>query len=439
MPIAGSGEPNAHKETGDKDMRLTFVSNYFNHHQKPLCEAFAHTPQVEFVFLQTEPMEEERLRMGWGLDITAYPYVRVWQQDEAAAREAVLSSDVVIWGGVETKGPEKALEERLAAGKLTFRYSERIYKEGRWRFISPRGLKQKYHDFTRYRKAPYYLLCAGAYAGSDYALVRAFPKKKFVWGYFPETKRYDFDELMAKKSTAGEPVRLLWAGRMIDWKHPEIAIQVADRMLHGAPGMVTDLPQKVRKNGGFVLTMAGSGEMEQELRLAVLEKGLEQVVRFTGFLKPEQIREEMERSDIFLFTSDEKEGWGAVLNEAMNSGCLVVARPEIGAVPYLLDHGYNGMINGKTGYYPAMTAWLIMNREEFRRQAGRAYDTIINAWNAENAAAQFLRVAEELLRGGTFTYAEKLPFENGPTGMLQPMCRDPELRPQEGARFARRW
>ena len=53
--------------------------------------------------------------MGWGLDVTAYPYVRLWQEDPEAARQDVLQSDVVIWGGVEVEGPEAALEERLLA------------------------------------------------------------------------------------------------------------------------------------------------------------------------------------------------------------------------------------------------------------------------------------------------------------------------------------
>ena len=32
----------------------------------------------------------------------------------------------------------------------------------------------------------------------------------------------------------------------------------------------------------------------------------------------------MEKADIFLFTSDRREGWGAVANEAMNSACALV-------------------------------------------------------------------------------------------------------------------
>ena len=52
----------------------------------------------------------------------------------------------------------------------------------------------------------------------------------------------------------------------------------------------------------------------------------------------------MERADIYLATSDRQEGWGAVINEAMNSGCAVVADHMMGAVPYLISHEENGMI-----------------------------------------------------------------------------------------------
>ena len=49
----------------------------------------------------------------------------------------------------------------------------------------------------------------------------------------------------------------------------------------------------------------------------------------------------MEKSEIFLFTSDKGEGWGAVLNESMNSACAVVASHAIGSVPFLLKDGEN--------------------------------------------------------------------------------------------------
>ena len=70
-------------------MKLTFVSNYFNHHQRPLSDAFNATPGVDYTFIQTEDMEEERIKMGWGIDITKYPYVREWKGNEDECRALI--------------------------------------------------------------------------------------------------------------------------------------------------------------------------------------------------------------------------------------------------------------------------------------------------------------------------------------------------------------
>ena len=58
-------------------MKFIFVSNYINHHQIPFCEAMRRRLGENFCFIQTEPMAEERVRMGWGVDLARLPYVRV--------------------------------------------------------------------------------------------------------------------------------------------------------------------------------------------------------------------------------------------------------------------------------------------------------------------------------------------------------------------------
>ena len=47
-------------------MTITFVSNYINHHQIPFSDACYRKLGEGYCFVQTEPMEEERLAMGWG-------------------------------------------------------------------------------------------------------------------------------------------------------------------------------------------------------------------------------------------------------------------------------------------------------------------------------------------------------------------------------------
>ena len=53
-------------------MKITFVSNYLNHHQIPFCEKLIELTNNDFTFVAMEPMAEERKKMGWGIDKLAY-------------------------------------------------------------------------------------------------------------------------------------------------------------------------------------------------------------------------------------------------------------------------------------------------------------------------------------------------------------------------------
>lgn len=368
-------------------MVVTFVSNYINHHQIPFCNAMYEALGEDYRFIQTEPMEEERVRMGWGQDLEKLPYLKLFYEQPDACRKLIAESDVVLFGGVED---ESYIVDRLRAGKPVVRLSERIYREGQWKAISPRGLKKKYNDHTKYRKKNVYLLCCGGYVASDFHIVKAYPNKMFKWGYFPPSKHYDIDRLLQEKEQRREKegkISLLWAGRFLGLKHPEYAIEAAERL----------------KEEGyqFALTMVGGGEKEEEIKEMATQKGLSDEVKFVGFIKPEEVRSYMEEADIFLFTSDYNEGWGAVLNEAMNSGCAVVANCAIGAVPFLITPGKNGLIypNGKFEvFYRQITA--LMQQQALIKELGKnAYETIVKEWNAENAAGKLITLLQKVQQG----------------------------------------
>lgn len=368
-------------------MQVTFVSNYINHHQVPFCEAMYQRLGGDYHFIQTQPMEEERIRMGWGENLDALPYLLLYYEKEAECRRLIAESDVVLFGGVED---ESFIAGRLQAGGLTVRLSERIYKDGQWKAVSPRGLIKKYQDHTRYRKKNVYLLCCGGYVASDFHLVRAYPDKMFKWGYFPKLVEYDIEKLLEKKRMrrkAEGKISLLWAGRFIDWKHPEHAIEAAAGLK--------------QEGYDFSLTMVGGGELAEKLKTMAKEKDVEKEVTFAGFKKPEEVRRYMERADIFLFTSDYREGWGAVLNEAMNSGCAVVANCAIGAVPFLLKPDKNGLIysNKRTDKFYDNIVRLLKQPEKMDELGREAYRTMAEEWNAETAANKLLTLLEGLLLG----------------------------------------
>ena len=131
-------------------MKVVFVSNYLNHHQIPFCDALSKQKDIDLTFIQMEMMERERVSMGWAIDIKDYDYARGYYDDPVDCQKLIDNSDIVIWGGVED---ENYIKPRLESGKVTLRYSERIYKEGQWKFISPRGLIKKYNGLPYIRVA----------------------------------------------------------------------------------------------------------------------------------------------------------------------------------------------------------------------------------------------------------------------------------------------
>ena len=50
----------------EENVKAVFISNYINHHQIPFSNALYEQLGDDYHFIQTEPMEEERIAMGWG-------------------------------------------------------------------------------------------------------------------------------------------------------------------------------------------------------------------------------------------------------------------------------------------------------------------------------------------------------------------------------------
>lgn len=152
------------------------------------------------------------------------------------------------------------------------------------------------------------------------------------------------------------------------------------------------------------MDIIGGGAMEEQVKALRVEYGLEEEVRLLGFMTPARVREYMEKADIFLFTSDRREGWGAVANEAMNSGCALIADHMIGAVPYLVKDGESGLIyrDGDRSELFSLAEKLVRDRKLCAALGRNAYRTITETWNAENAAKSLWELCGKLgIRGDT--------------------------------------
>ena len=374
---------------------LVFLSNSLTPHQIPFCEEMYRILGNSFNFIQTAPMSEERKQMGWRIE-GVHPYLLTWQQNPSLCQKIVYDAGCVMAGSA----PEHLLQSRIRASKLLLRYSERPLKKGLepLKYL-PRLLKWHYQNPPH---KPIYMLCASAYTAGDYAKFGLFKNRTFKWGYFPATKTYDINNLLAKKSTAKQ-VNILWAGRFLDCKHPELALKTAYKLRHAGYK--------------FSLKFIGGGPLENRLKEQTQELHLTDFVCVLGMMPPEQVRAHMEQADIFLFTSDFNEGWGAVCNEAMNSGCAVVASHAIGSVPFLMKHTKNGLIykNGNFQELYKQVVYLIEHSQERKSMGKEAYYTIAGYWNAEIAAKRLLELMENIRQG------KDMVFNEGPCSPAQPI------------------
>ena len=374
-------------------MNVVFVSNYINHHQIPLCRELMELSGGNFTFIQTEKLSDERKALGWEDLADKQTYVVKFYEEPKKCEALIIDSDCVIFGGTENGD---LIIPRLEAGKFTLIYNERFYKTGRWKFISPRGLLKKYHDHTRFRKSPAYFLCAGAYVAGDLRLFLAYPHKKLKFGYFPEVFEYDDVHKMRSFDEPDTHVfSILWAGRFIDWKQPEVIVNLA---------------KQLKNDGiGFKITMAGTGELFDETKEAVDRMGLGKEVSLATGLGPEDIRKLMLESDVFISTSDSREGWGAVINEAMNSGCVTIAPREIGAAPYLIDNGINGYMYKACDDNELFRLVKDICTDPVKRKSigDMAYKTMLETWNAKLAAQRLWKFIND--------ESHKMPdYESGP-------------------------
>lgn len=374
-------------------MKITFFSNFLNHHQLPLCKEMTAIFGNDFKFVATTPISSERLKLGYEDMNKKYDFVITAYDGADNYKKALtlgIESDVVIIGSA----PQLFIKERLKSHKLTFLYSERIFKSNlRTKHILQCLLMFKNH--TIYQNKNLYMLCASAYTAHDYACSLAYLNKTYKWGYFPETKIYtNINDVISSK----EKSSIIWVGRLIDFKHPELAIRLAKRL----------------KDDGYTFDMKliGTGLLEKRLKEMIKNLDLTDCVHMLGAMKPEEVRTHMEHAQIFLFTSDRGEGWGAVLNESMNSACAVVASHAIGSVPFLIKHKENGLIfkNGSENSLYENTKQLLDNPDLCKFYGKNAYETVSALWNAKTAAKRISDLANSILSG------EKNPdiYENGP-------------------------
>lgn len=371
-------------------MKFAFFTNCISPHQLPLAKLLIDKLGIEnYRYIYTDVLTKERQRMGWGDAVDVQ-----WCQQGNALNTALQKADVVM-SGVRSID---LFEARLKEGKLTLYCSERWFKPplGFLRVFVPSYLKMALRFVQCLKNNAFTYLSKGIHAARDMARLVGFlngdlrclfraPKVAFesrpggvivplevaikegvlskeeisfgekhgfvqiprehwgnvkpqrvyakmrMWGYFvapSNGERYEIHEKgefaqwptanNSKPLTDALRLRVLWVGRMLDWKRVDTLVKacVADA-----------LKDRVE------LHLYGHGPEEEKLkRLATAGNN----VFFHDFVPVAQVRDLMRAHDVYVLPSDGGEGWGAVINEALEEGMKVLGTTGAGSSATIL-------------------------------------------------------------------------------------------------------
>ena len=374
-------------------MRILQVTNFVSHFQLPVARQIASiVGDKNFRFATVSKIDFDRLRLGF-----SEKHTDPWILRTSENRSDLLEfdhwwneADVVISG----ERHFQRMIDRTGSGRLCFYMSERWWKPpiGIARILWPKFFNMVL-NFRKLAKNPaFHYLPVGPFASSDIDLITNLRDRKWRWGYFA-------DKILFSKNCnkTYSVIKILWAGRMLKWKRVDSLIRA-----------IADLSKK-----GLTVKLSLVGYGPEENKLKKFAKKLLNATEYTflNSVSPNKITEIMREHNILVLPSSAYEGWGFVINEAMNSGCAIVASKSAGAAAEMITNNVNGLLfeSGNWRELSKQLQRLIKDKELRNKLINNARITIEDKWSPNCAAKRFISVADTLLN-------HQMPplYEDGP-------------------------
>lgn len=134
----------------------------------------------------------------------------------------------------------------------------------------------------------------------------------------------DLDNLRPSQIAVNDPPRIVFAGRFMEQKNPLLFVQTLHEL----------------KDLKWQAVMIGDGVLAEDVRCAIEKSGLQDRIRLTGWIDPQDVLGWLEKSDI-LFMPSRSEGLPVVGVQALAKGLAIVAS-RVGGFVDLVEEGKNG-------------------------------------------------------------------------------------------------
>ncbi len=189
-----------------------------------------------------------------------------------------------------------------------------------------------------------------------------------------------------------EPMRILFCGRLIRWKGPDLAIQIIYHLIHSL-----NVPN-------IKLDIIGNGPLENTLKDLMNKLNLNLHVRILGGMSQEELIKNMLHSHLFLLPgihdpdTGRAETQGLVIQEAQAMG-LPVLVSDAGGMQY-------GMVDGTTGYvieagdieaFATRIAYLFHHEEERQTMGIAAREYVSANYDIRYLGEKLERIYQQIL------------------------------------------
>jgi glycosyltransferase involved in cell wall biosynthesis len=176
-------------------------------------------------------------------------------------------------------------------------------------------------------------------------------------------------------------LRILWVGRLVKRKRPEVAVEVFGRI--------------ARESDRASLTIVGSGPLEARVRAAAARVG--GPIELVGRVEGQSLSSIYGKHDVLIVTAV-RETWGLVVNEALAHGLYVISSDEVGAALALLEEDTGRVVAaGDVEAFVGALREFVANRPGRPRSASA--EGRINECTAEAFAHKYLQMLDLVVTG----------------------------------------
>lgn len=362
-------------------MKVLISSSVFSPHLYPLELCINKKLGNEgFLFAANQSLPTWRKNMGWQDGTQDCDWRISADKGDPRVERAWNHSDVVIC----CQRDVPRIRRRVLRGKLTFTMSERWFRPpiSKLRLLWPPFLKMMV-SMLYIRSSPYFQhLAIGPKAATDLRSVLGSHSNIFTWAYFTNLKA----RCQSRQRFGGGRFDVYYVGRLVRLKRVHLVMRAVQLAKLRVPGVH--------------LNIVGSGPEEVGLKKYAVELGLRNDVTFHGVLSQELVGKHLSNARLVVLASGAREGWGAIVSEAMAIGVPVCASAEGGAAGALIKNSVNGFLFTSDDFSRiAEVIQALSSDSELDARICKAAIFTADEWSPEVAAKRLINYCDNFLSG----------------------------------------